>query len=1503
LIEVILLLVILVAFGIRTTWFQTFAAQQVASYLSNQLGTEITIDKVDIAFVDLIDLEGIYVEDKVNDTLLYAQKIRVDIGTYDLSQSMIGIETVELNNATVNIVKYQGDSTLNFQHFVDYFASAKKDTTSSNFTVDLKKLSLNGIEFKYQDQNEVPAKQGLDFSDIHIKQLSGNFSDFSMKDEKIKLKIEDITFKEKSGFLLTKLTTELNYSPTEIALNNLRLGLGNSLLISDYFKLKTPNGASDFSDFVRKVEFDANLRDSKIALNDLAYLVPSIYGMEEVVSLNNVKIDGPVYRMKLREFDLSMLDSTILRGSFKIPTDLDDPEAIYFEEKVTLFQTSVDDISKLKLTPFLNGNDYIELPKNMLQAGLIKLTDGHFTGALNDFSVDGNITSGFGDISSEYGLRFKKENDIYYYDSGIEGNTKDIIINNLDLAALTGNDVLGITTGYLTIKKGSRGLSLDDMNLDFIGKFETIELNDYSYNGIVIKEGNFSNNRFDGVIDVEDDNLALNYDGYVDLNNDLKFDFDVEIDSAALSELNNRKDGFKDRFESTLDVKIQGTSLNEIRGTVEVHNLKYKGGELDFQLDDLRLDITRNEESDSIVVKSELIDIELTGKFDLTQIWPVIQHQLARVADNVINDIDISKIQNKFFKLKVNLKDANPLMQFVGHDIHIAENSKIESIYDLKKLRLDLSLSSDQIIYDGISFNRINFRSHFDSIIANLQYQIGGVKINDSLQVKNASLYSRIKDNELSTDLGWDGAGSVEPALFAFDTHIQENENILTEFKPSFFFLKTHKWEISPESKLIWNKDLIRLTKFKIKNGDHYVELKGRVSENPEDKLYFNVTDFDLTDLNGILGGTEIAGNLNLRGNIADVYNNIRLEANSKIKDFFVEGELVGDLNIKNKWNKENNNVEILGALKREGETTFEFDGNYFTELEKDNLKLDLIFDYTEIGFLNAFSDPELYEKISGKLNGRLAVTGELMNPVVDGTLDVVTANVFVPLFNVAYGISGEIDFGRDEIIVENMNTFDQEGNNALARMQIYHTNWGNWNYDITLDMLGPLVSERFLVMNTEYKEGDFYYGKAYVNGDVNISGYNGITEIGVDATTQSGTDLKLAMYGSSDLEENSFIVFDTIVPTYDLANLNEATSVSSTGLILDMNFDIGKDTKATIVFDPIYEDQIEIRAGEGNIAIKLDEYGEMNMRGKYEILDGNYFFRLKGAVKEDFVIRQGSTIEWTGSPYDALIDIGAEFTRETSLEPILPEGEADRSGETEIIKGVLVMTETLLRPNLNFLIEAEGLDEVGQRELNSILEDENQLSKQFFALLALKKFLPVHGGSEDGPDGENVVIGFAEDRVNDILAGVGDNYDLKADFKEGEASLGFQTQVNEKILIKSSLGVVSDTEEEEGGLIGDIVIEYKLNEDGTFTVNAFNESNQGTEAEKGPFTQGVSLHYEETFNTTKEFKLLQGFLNIFRKRENDVNYRKEKSNGRKIPIPKKLDTGEEGVKEEEEGF
>lgn len=1472
------------AFAIRTSWFQTWAAQQVASFLSGKWGTEVTIDKVDFVFFDRLDIEGVYVADKRNDTLLYSGLIHADIADWSISESFVTIERAELKDAYCYLRIYEGDSTFNFQHIVDYFASDEPaDTTSSDFSVKVNSIALNNINFIYQDQNAEPVSHGMDFSNLDFRNLSAEFSEFGMLGDSISVRIAGLKFIEGSGLIMNELSTRVLFSPEVISLDDLVLSFNNSLLLADYFQLQTPNGSDDFGDFLNKVRFNSHIHDTRISLADVAFFVPDIWGMDDYVNIENLVITGPVYGMKLKETRISMLDTTLIAGNFQIP-DMSDINSSFFQESLDTFRISTKDIEKLNLSPFLeDGMKHYNVPANIEKAQVITLTNGSFIGYLNEFFVDGDLTSGLGAVHSEYGLSFKVDSSdgMYHYDGGDNHpNAKDVILNHVDLRAISGNPLLGYISGNLDIN--GKGFAADELDVNFTGNLSEIGLNGYTYSGIHVSRGNFAHNVFDGKIDIEDDNLALDYEGKVNLNGDMYFEFDVKVDSAHLAELNVTNPNLVNTFKSRISVKVHGTSMDNLRGDVTVCDLEYRDTAVDFTLDSLALSIKRNPQADSIWLYSPYLTMDLSGKFDLTDIYPVLQKQLSYVVGNLVPPQEVSKTKNKFFDLDIRLTNVNPLLQFVDDEMYIAEGSRIQSYYNVEQRRLALDINTETVLFHGMALNDIKLENRFDSTKASIFYQAEFGKLNDSVQVRNIYIDSYVKNNTFTTNLGWDGYKGTEPALFAFNTVVDQSKNVMTDFDPSFFFLQDSKWVINDKSKILWSPELIQLSKFKISNDDHLISFDGKISENPNDWLYFYVENFDLADLNGLLGGEIVLGGiLNIDGGIADVYNNIRFQSMADIKNFAVNNESVGDVMVGGQWDKTTNSIGVLGNLKRNKSETFRFEGNYWLDKEEDNIDLSLTFDYTDISFLNAFEDPYLYTDIEGVLNGELKVTGEITNPEINGDLDVVMAGVMVPMFNVGFGFSGKIGFGDGEIIVNGMNLFDQEGNQARANMQIYHEDWGDFNYDVTLDMENPALSERFLVMNTQYEEGSYYYGKAYISGLVNIFGYDDLVQITVNAETQKGTDLVLPMYGTSELEENSFVTFTEVDSGSGGPILQE---IERMGMTLDMKFKVTQDAKVTIVFDPVYEDQI-VSVGEGDLEITMDDYGEMAMFGKYTILKGVYNMRMKSVVKEDFFIDPKSTIRWINTPYDADIDIVAYFIRELSLQDIMPPGN-DRGNRKDEVHGELYMTQTLMKPELKFGIVAPKADQVGKEAVNALSSDSQMLMKQFFSILVLKRFIPLYGSSSQG----NSAANLAESQINGLLDNITGNFKVATSLGD-KTGASVEKKINDKLTISVSGGVMSSDSTGGGqsasSFVGDVRVEYKFNDDGSFTMNFFNESNSGTNNDKGSFTQGVNLHYQETFDNIHEFRLLQGFLNIFRSDSNDVHLKKSgKSNRRRTPVP-----------------
>ena len=75
----IILLLASLWLGINYTPFQNFLVKKVAAKLSKSLKTKVEIKHVDFSFFNKMNIEGILVEDRKQDTLLYAGLAKVNI--------------------------------------------------------------------------------------------------------------------------------------------------------------------------------------------------------------------------------------------------------------------------------------------------------------------------------------------------------------------------------------------------------------------------------------------------------------------------------------------------------------------------------------------------------------------------------------------------------------------------------------------------------------------------------------------------------------------------------------------------------------------------------------------------------------------------------------------------------------------------------------------------------------------------------------------------------------------------------------------------------------------------------------------------------------------------------------------------------------------------------------------------------------------------------------------------------------------------------------------------------------------------------------------------------------------------------------------------------------------------------------------------------------------------------------------------------------------------------
>lgn len=149
---VLVLLLLLLWGALQLPSVQQRISDKAMAYLSEQTQGKFELEQIEISFFNRLRLQGLYVEDYVGDTLLYAETLEVQLSLFAPFQQELGISSISLSDATVQL-KRGGDGRFNFDHITEAFASEDPDTTDSAapWALDLGRLRLQEVRFSFTD--------------------------------------------------------------------------------------------------------------------------------------------------------------------------------------------------------------------------------------------------------------------------------------------------------------------------------------------------------------------------------------------------------------------------------------------------------------------------------------------------------------------------------------------------------------------------------------------------------------------------------------------------------------------------------------------------------------------------------------------------------------------------------------------------------------------------------------------------------------------------------------------------------------------------------------------------------------------------------------------------------------------------------------------------------------------------------------------------------------------------------------------------------------------------------------------------------------------------------------------------------------------------------------------------------------------------------------------------------------------------------------------------------
>lgn len=1481
----VVLLCVFAVIAVNSESCQTWMAHKAADYLSKELGSKVEVGKLRIRFIRSIELEDVFIEGTEHDTLLFSKSLSVKINDFDFQKKHFRISEVKVTKTNIGLLRYKTNEAFNFAHIINYFASP--DTTKTQpslWKITYGDLILDDVNFYYKDlRKDTAVSQNINFNNISAKHIKGTLTDIRITKDYVYAWVKDLKAVEQCGLQLNNLTSMVKVSSTLLECKGLHLETPNSDVKGGFSF--TYSGWEDYQDFMDKVKMNALLLEgTKLNFKDLAYFVKELNGNENEIHVNG-RVSGYVSDMTGKGMNLEFAKNTKFLGDLYMK-GLPDINSTFMKFEVQQFSTSRSDLEKVQSYPFTEKK-FLRIPPDVGHLGVINFS-GKFEGYTTDFFTNGKFRTALGNLVTDLIVKVDTVKDVVRYEGKLQ-------TDNFNIGRFFGVPKLGAVSLNSRVK--GKGLTLDKVDATLDGQINAITYNNYVYQNITLN-GNISKQIFKGTFVIKDNNADLDFDGSVDFSQKIPvIDFISTINKINFKRLGLIETKTEGVLSSQVLINLTGNSIDNLSGKINFDNTIYKTEEKEHKISTFDLSLEQSTPVKDIVLNSNILNLTVNGPFKMSEMGEAFNQFLHAYYPAFFQKNRGKMVYTDNFKYKITIKKFNTLRDLFVHDLTISPGSVFEGEFDAGKNLLGLNAKADSIRYKNIKFRNGRIESYSRNNKINLVFKSDYIDLTDSIRIHNFFSYFVSQDKNTKYNFEWDNKIQPKNAGKFAGKIVFDNRKAIFTYDNLFITTRDSTWNmIASDSTILDSSGTVRVKPLVFVKGNEMFSVYGGLSTKPGEKLVFDVKNFSLQQLSPLFGSKlQLQGNLNGTFTLHNSIDNLAFSSDLKFDKVKINGKDLGEGIVLSEYNNADKYLYLdgytsLGFTDLNGEKikNISFSGYYYLEKKEESLDISLKAEPANLTLLN----PILKGIITfnkGLVNGSGKITGTPAKPNINGNFKIFTCEMKVDYLNVVYSLTGDIEIFPDQIAFREIKISDdliKKTPQGEVNGNIFHNNFKNIQLDYDINF------KNMMVLNKPNSGEDPFYGKAYATGNAGIYGFLNNIVLDINVKTEKGTVFTIPLDGPAEVSDKNFIRFvkkDTI---------KKKEEETRSGFALNMDVHATPDAEVQIVLDAKSGDIIRAR-GKGDIELNISNMGKFDMYGEYVLNSGDYLFTLENVITKKFDIQKGSTINWSGSPYAAEIDITANYKQRASIAPLFPYDTTGMYKRRVPVDCKLKMSDKLMSPNISFAIDLPTLDENTSSKIQSVLNDEAELNRQVFSLLLLKSFVtPLQYSSGGGISAGSAIAANSTEMLSNRLSGwlsgltkevdIGVNYRPGNEVSSDELDIALSKQLlNNRLSIESNIGYNANQNPNSSvktggqntnssGLIGDVNVEYKLTEDGRYRVKGFNRSNDNTTAATmgGPFTQGVGVFYREEYEHWRD--LYRKYLNKLKRSDKNKDKKVE---------------------------
>ena len=1418
---------------------QTFVGGCVADALCSKFGTQVSVGRVDLGFINRLIIDDSKMLDQQGKQMLRVSRISVKISPLALAQGQIEITSAQFFGLQANLYKTSDAAKPNFQFVVDSLAS--KDTTKQKKPLDLQINSLiirNGaVSWRMLSQASRPHQ--FSTSDISARNISAHIILNRITDDSLNVKVKRIAFDERCGFSLKSLSFHAVYGPTGARVENFRMELPSTLLQSRSITATFRKRRGKIE--MPTLQFNGSIVAPHIAPSDFAGFIPRLTTVKNSFAIN-ADFYGTGTSLNLTRLNIATNDNKFhiaANGGIK-----------NYPDATSWFAT---------VKELYANKDFVATILAATSGKAAPAIVGHF----GDIHLAGYIGGSKARIASNAKIQTSLGNIDMAFDKRGENVTAHMETTHFDIGQLTDNNKLGHLSANLNV----HGSAKDNVKAE--GRIYDFDYNGYKYRDIRL-DASYCKKILEGRIGIDDPNVQIAVNGLLNRAGTVpSLRLDTKISRIEPHTLNLTDKWQATAFTADITANIKGSGINNAEGSVEIHDFTMHGPQHSYTLNSLTMKTGFEQGSHFLHLNSDFGNVKINGHFNYNTIARSVLNMVASKLPTIPGLERQTQNEYNNFAINAYITDTEWMKQLFGVPIEIHRPLNISGELDDKHQKLDLWCDIPSFAYNGSRFSDafVNVESPDDTLKADIRIK----RLAPKGKYMAIRLNAGASDNHLKTSLSFSNneRHPLRGVLNASTMFAKDDNGVSTAYVnvlESRATIGDTTWHIMP-SNITYSKNRLKVDGFTVKHAGQFIAINGTATKSMDDSLLVSLNDIDVSYILNLVNfhSVDFFGMASGKASVAGAFNGKpQIAADLKVNNFMFESGRMGTLFANVGYDTEEGRININAVARDDDNRHTDIRG--YVSPKHNYIDLGIDAHRTRAEFIQGFCD-SFMDNVDADINGRVNIVGPLSAINLVGKV-AVNGSVRMTALNTTYWMRGDsVRFVPDEIKFDGDTLYDRNGNIGIMTGSLYHKNLTNLSYDL------KVKAKNLLAYDTHSFGDNTFYGTAYVTGDCGIKGRSGEVAIDIDAVPEKNSILVYNVADQTAIGSSDFISWKKPAGTAIADSLDTADSDGKKNDMVDistnirLNFLINCNPNATLklIMDDKTGDYITLN-GDGVLRATYFNKGSFDIYGNYIVDHGVYKLTIQNIIKKDFLFQRGGAISFGGDPYNAALNLKALYILNSVSLADLNIGRSFSNNNVRV-NCLMNITGNPNAPKVDFDLDMPNMSNDVKQMVYSLLNAEEEKNQQVLYLLAVGRFMAQNNNNSASGDTpqysqtslamQSFLSGTISQQLNSVLSNVinSSNWNFGANISTGTE--GFNnaeyegllsgSMLNNRLLFNGQFGY-RDNANATTSFIGDFDLKYLLFPNGNLAINVYNKTNDRYFTRNSLNTQGLGVVMKKDF-------------------------------------------------------